>query len=84
MGYYTLQLAEESHALTTFIISWGKCQFKRMPFELSVALDSFQYCMDKQFTDLGFVKVYLDNILILLKSMEQHLEHLKIVLKQLA
>lgn len=39
--------------------------------------------MDKHFADLEFVKIYLDNLLIISQTIIEYLRHLEIVLQQL-
>ena len=50
---------------------------------LTNAEPTFQHLMDSIFRDLDFVLCYLDDILIVSRSEEEHLCHLKIVLDQL-
>lgn len=76
MGYYTVKLNEESRELTTFILPWGKYQFKHLPFGLSIAPEEFQYLMDKYFADLDYVKIYLDDLLVLSRNQDEHIQHL--------
>jgi len=60
-------------------------QYWRMPFGLINALATFQRLMNQLFCGKSwdFVFVYLDNLLIVSKSVLDHLEHIKKVLDQL-
>ncbi|KAG0438590.1 Retrovirus-related Pol polyprotein from transposon opus [Dictyocoela muelleri] len=51
--------------------------FLRMPFGLTNAPRTFQFAMTKIFSDLAFVKIYLDDILVHSKTLEDHLTHLQ-------
>ncbi|KAG0439275.1 hypothetical protein DMUE_2549 [Dictyocoela muelleri] len=57
--------------------------FLRMPFGLRKALRTFQYAMKKIFSDLECVKIYLDDILVHSKTLEDHLIHLKNVFQRI-
>lgn len=83
MGYHTLMIKEEYHYLTMFALLWGKYRFKKLPFELSTVSDIFQTVMYKLLGDLEFVKVYLDDILILSATPQEHIQHLQIVISQI-
>ena len=56
-----------------------------MPFGLCNAPATFQRLMNKVFAvEINqFILVYLDDILVFSKSVEEHWEHLKIVLERL-
>jgi len=54
-----------------------------MPMGLMNAPSTFQRAMDKLLGDLPFVRVYLDDIIVFSKSMEEHMEHLEIVLDRI-
>lgn len=55
--------------------------FKRMPFGLSNAPMTFQRAIDHILGKLGYVKVFIDDILIQSKDETQHFVHLKTVLE---
>ena len=56
-----------------------------MPFGLCNAPTTFQWLMNKVFADnIGrFITVYLDDILVLSKNMDEHWQHLRWALEQL-
>ena len=50
-----------------------------MPFRLNIVPQDFQRWMDKIFKDLkDFCVVYMDDILVFSKKMEEHKKHLKV------
>jgi arabinogalactan endo-1,4-beta-galactosidase len=51
-----------------------------MHFGQNIAPQVFQRCMDKILRDLkDFCVVYIDNILVFSKTIEEHKKHLKII-----
>lgn len=80
MGYHTLTIKKEYHYLTTFVLPWDKYRFKKLSFRLSTVTDIFQTTMNKLLEDLEFIKVYLNNILILSATLQEHIKHLQIVI----
>jgi hypothetical protein len=70
---------------TTFILRYGLYKFTVMPFKLTNAPAYFMYMMDKVFMEYldKFVKVFIDNILVYLRSEEAHEGHLCLVLQKL-
>ncbi|GBG81919.1 hypothetical protein CBR_g34101 [Chara braunii] len=61
---------------------YGLYEFVVMPFGLCNAPDTFQHAMNRKFHDYldKFVIVYLDDILIFSKTVEEHVAHLDKVL----
>ncbi|KAF9761644.1 Transposon Tf2-9 polyprotein [Nosema granulosis] len=58
-------------------------EFLRMPFGLSNAPREFQRLMNGKLSDLNFVKVFVDDILIYSKTPEEHSLHIEKVLQRL-
>ena len=77
---------EEDIEKTAFITPSGLYEFVVMPFGLNNAPGTFQRLMNWVLRDyLGiFVAVYIDDVIIYTKgTMEQHLDHLRLVFKTL-
>src|SRR5690606_7802766 len=70
---------------TAFKTRFGLFEYTVMPFGLANAPAIFQAMMDEIFSDIKdfFVVVYLDDILVFSDTEDQHVEHLKTVLKRL-
>lgn len=84
-GYHQIRVREEDVPKTAFRTRYGHFQFKVMPFGLTNAPATFQALMNTIFADERdkFLVVYLDDILVFSRTLEEHLEHLEIVLKKL-
>ena len=63
-GYYQIMLREEDRKKTAFAFKGKLYHFKRMPFGLTSAPQTFQRLMKKILGDLPFVVCYLDDVLI--------------------
>ena len=84
MGYYHLPLDEETSNLYSISLLFRTYRYKRLPQGIIPAVDCFQRTMTHLFSDLNFVKVYLDDILIVSYANEtDHLNKLSIVLNRL-
>ena len=84
-AYHQIAMDEGSIYRTAFTTSLGQWEFLVMPFGLCNAPATFQRLMNKVFAvEINqFILVYLDDILVFSKSVEEHWEHLKITLEQL-
>ena len=84
-GYWQIPIAEEDQDKTTFTCHAGTYRFTRMPFGLCNAPASFQRTVDiilmryKWRTCL----VYIDDIIIFSKSIDEHLKHVNEILDTL-
>ena len=85
LGYHQLWIKDENIAKTTFRTWYGHYEFVVFSFGLTNALAKFMNLMNSVFRDCldKFVKIFNDEILIYSKSMEEHEEHLRIVLQLL-
>jgi hypothetical protein len=84
MGYYIIRLDPDASKICTIIFPWGKYSYKRLPMNIAGSPDIFQGKMSELMESLEYVRAYLDDLLCSSKlSLEDHLEKLEEVLRQL-
>ena len=84
MGYYHIELSPNSKKLCTIVFPWGKYEYQVLPMGLSNSPDIFQENMSNLFSDLKFVREYIDDLLITSNgSLEDHLDKVEQVLQRL-
>lgn len=85
-AYFQIPMAEKARPITAFIVPGrGLFQFKRMPFGLSNAPATMQRFIEKILGPQLYphVFVYLDDIIIVATTFDEHLKWLKIVLDKI-
>ena len=84
-GYHELKIRREDIPKTAFRTRYGHYEFLVLPFRLTNTPAAFMDLMNRLFKPYldKFVVVFIDDILIYLKSHVEHGEHLKIVLQTL-
>ncbi|KAL6478149.1 hypothetical protein MHYP_G00139840 [Metynnis hypsauchen] len=82
-GYYQIPMAEDDQEKTAFICPLGFFQFERMPQGVTGAPATFQRLMERAVGDMLEVIVYLDDLIVFGKTLEQHEERLLKVLDRL-
>jgi len=54
-----------------------------MPFRLRYAGHTFQQLMDEVLSGLPFIFIYMDDLLVVSRSQEEHVHHLTIIFRRL-
>ena len=83
LGYHQLKIKETDIPKMTFRTRYGHYKFLVMPFGLTNAPVAFMDLMNKVFHPYfdQFVIVFIDDILVYSKNLDEHTLHLKIVLQ---
>ena len=81
-GYFQIKIVVEDQEKTTFTYPFGTYAYRRMPFGLCNAPDTFQRCMLSIFSDLveRIIEVYMDDITFYSDTFEECLTNLETVL----
>ena len=81
-GYWQMNVAKEDRHKTAFVCHAGSNQCKRMPFGLTNAPATFQRGLDMVLTQFKWKTclVYLDDVIILSRTPEEHIQHVNDVL----
>ena len=84
-GYHQIAMEDTSIQKLAFCTNRGHFEFFVMPFGLTNAPATFQRLMNKVFAGNldKFIAVYLDDILIFSRNLDEHWEHLRWVLSRL-
>ncbi|GBG86089.1 hypothetical protein CBR_g40992 [Chara braunii] len=84
-GYHQLEIRQEDRYKTAFKTRYGHFEWLVLPFGLTNAPTTFQAAMTTEFRHMldRFVLIYLDDILVYSRSLEEHVEHMRTVLERL-
>jgi hypothetical protein len=83
-GYHQVRIAEEDIEKTAFNTRYGQFEFLVMPFGLTSAPSTFMALMNhilRPFLD-KFAVAYLDDVLIFSRTLDEHREHVRLVLDE--
>src|SRR2546425_13136884 len=78
-------MEEKDREKTSFVTRGGLFQFKVMPFGVTNGPATFQRLMDLTMTGLNYniCLVYLDDIILMSRTVEEHLDRLVLILERL-
>jgi hypothetical protein len=81
-GYHQLKYQECGILKTAFVLSYGLYEYTVISFGLTNVLAYFMFLMNMVFMEYldKFVVVFIDDILVYLRSQEEHEDHLHLVL----
>lgn len=84
-GYHQIRIQESDVPKTAFNTRYGKFEWRVLPFGLCNAPPSFQARMNDVLGDYidKFCLVYLDDICIFSRTLEEHKTHLRLILQRL-
>ena len=84
-GYHQIAVKDADIYKTAFRTQRGQFEFLVMPFGVTNAPATFQRLMNNIFKDEldTFISVYLDDILVFSRTVEEHLQHVRIALEKL-
>ena len=82
-AYYQGYLSPESRNRSAFVTPFGFFEWIRIPFGLSNAVPVFQRYMENLLSEYRdtFATPYLDDTIVFSKTIEEHIEHLRKILK---
>jgi hypothetical protein len=84
-GFHQIRMVPEDEPKTSFKTHHGYSQFRVMSFGLTNAPATFQCLMNAIFQQhmRMFVLIFMDDILVFSRSLEEHKEHIKIMFQTL-
>lgn len=71
-GFWQVELEEASSRICAFSTPFGCYRFLRLPYGINVSCEVFQRFNNKYFGDIEGVHIYVDDILIAAKTLEEH------------
>ena len=83
-GFFHVSLDKDSQKYTSFVTPTGQYEFLKLPFGLKISpivLQKYISMIFKELMNKGIVIVYMDDIIILARSLEEAWERLRMVIE---
>ena len=81
-GYLQVELDDESAALTTFSTPFGRYEYRRLPFGVSLASDDYWRRAADVFDDVRNSRRVVEDVLVFSRSYEEHETHVRHLLQR--
>jgi hypothetical protein len=82
-GFWQVEVDDESAKLLTFSTPWGRYEYRRLPFGISIAPEIFHRAVVDALAGIPGVEVFIDDIFIHGKTDEEHDERFDLVVQRL-
>ena len=82
-GYYQIPLTDTAKIMSAFITPFGLFQYERLPFGMSNAPATFQRMVNHLTQDLDGVYAYLDDIVVIASTWQEHMIRLRALFSKL-
>ncbi len=82
-GYYQVELTRKARPISAFITPFGLYEFVVMPFGMCNAPCTFQRLINYTLQELEGVYAYIDDIIVVSDTWEEHVERLNALLDRL-
>ena len=82
-GYYQIPLTDTAKLMSAFITPFGLFQYERLPFGMSNAPATFQRMVNHLIQDLDGVYAYLDDLVVIASTWQEHLTRLRALFAKL-
>ena len=85
-GFWSISMDDDSRPKTAFVCHMGLFEFNVLPFGLTNSPATFQRYLQSCLNNLlwRFCLVYIDDVIIYSSSMDEHVDHVRLVLDRLA
>ncbi|RYE25774.1 MAG: hypothetical protein EOP45_04445 [Sphingobacteriaceae bacterium] len=81
-SFWQIGLSKRASELCTFNTPWGCYRFKRLPYGTKIGPEVFQKYNERNFEDIDGVFVFIDDVLIVADTLEEHDKILEKVLER--
>lgn len=84
-AFHQIEMDPESIEKTAFTVNNGHFEYVRMPYGLKNGPSTFQRCMDNVLKEYlhKFCFVYMDDVVVFSKSLQEHINHLKLIFQKI-